>query len=72
MSFPGALVDLNLFQASGLICVFFLQTGSALLQLLTFTADSGKGRPSELGQFQGVLEALLSCLPSCLKVFLAG
>jgi hypothetical protein len=48
------------------------QLGSALLKLLAFTADTGKRGPSESGQFQGVLEAVLSCLPSCLKMFPAG
>lgn len=35
----------------------------------TFTAHSGRERPSESGQFQRVPEAILSYLSSCLKSF---
>jgi hypothetical protein len=38
----------------------------------TFITHSAREGPGESAQFQGLLEAILSCLPSCSKRFLAG
>ena len=47
--------------------------GSALLRgYSVFIAYSVRSGPGESGQFQGLPEATLSWLPSCLKSFPAG
>ena len=67
MSFSGGSVGLNFFWA------FWLVLDSSVLLGLS-DSDSqwlglfalGRKKPSESGQFQGLPEAILSCLPSCL------
>ena len=61
-----------------LLCSFYHQKVFFLAQLLSnprlehwaFTATLAGRGPSETDQFQGLPEAILSCLPSCLKSFL--
>lgn len=54
MSFPGASIDLNLFQVA---LWFLLLPGSSLVS--ESSLHLGREGPSECTQLQGVLEALL-------------
>lgn len=71
VSFQGAPIGLNLFQA---VCLDFAVFHRARLVWasslkLHFYYLLGKAEPSESGQFQGLPEALLSCLTSGIRSF---
>lgn len=78
--FQAVLAGFCFFQTAGLVSSSSLQlsssenlcnSGSSLWEgLSAFLSYSGREEPSESAHFQGLPEAILNCLPSCLSSFL--